>query len=438
MDNDTQSVSPPAQKTARQARRIAVASFTGTVIEFYDFTIYGTAAALVFPRVLFPALGTAMGTTVSFATYGVAFVARPFGGFIFGHFGDRLGRKKTLVTSLLGMGIATVLVGLVPTASQIGVAAPIIVVLLRIVQGLAAGGEWAGATLFVTEHAPRERRGMWAIYPLLGGTVAFALANGTVLITGLGMSNATFTTWGWRIPFVASAILIAVGLWMRLRIQETPVFSSEIARTGGSRIPVLDAFREQPREILLSAGTGLTTFSFFYLTGTYLVDYATRVERIPRNDVLAIGVLGGIVLTVATIAGARVSDRAGRRPVLLWSHICGFFWALALFPVLRLGSVAGFALVMVVTMVLAGVNYGPLGSFIPELFRTRYRYTATGISYNLGTVIGGAATPLLAPILGAVAFGALLSALCLVALGCTLALPETRATDMDRPAPAAC
>lgn len=423
-------------QTKQTNRRVAFAGLIGTMIEMFDFMIYGTAAALVFPHIFFPALGTAAGVAASFATFGVAFVARPVGGLIFGHFGDRLGRKTTLVTTLLLMGIATVLVGLMPTAEQIGVAAPLCLVLLRIVQGVAAGGEWAGATLFVAEYAPKENRGFWTMIPLLGGNIAFTLANGTFLLTGVGMSDETFLSWGWRIPFLSSIVLVAVGLWVRLKIDETPVFKGEIARTGRSRIPFLEAFKHQPREILLAACVGLTSNAFFFVTGTYLVTYATTTLEISRTYVLTVGAIGGLILASGTMIGGRLADRVGRRTAIAGANSAGIAWALTLFPILDQGAGLSFAVVVWVTLFISGLCYGPMGSFLPELFHTRYRYTATGIAYNLGTVMGGGIAPLLAPVLiatyGASAFGIFLALLALTAVICTLTLRETRNSDMNQ------
>lgn len=434
----SESAAPSTEKTLTRGdrTRIKFASFCGTLIETYDFSIYATAAALVFPKILFPALGPAAGTVASFATFGVAFVARPIGALLFGHLGDRLGRKKTLVTTLLGMGIATVLIGCIPTASQIGIAAPILVVLLRIVQGLCQGGEWAGATLFATEYAPKAKRGSWAIYPLLGGTVAFALANGTNLITSLGMSADAFLSWGWRIPFIASALLVVVGLYIRLKIDETPVFKGEARRSGIAKVPIAEAFKRQPREIMLASGVGLMQFSFFYVTGTYLTSYGTQVLQLSRTYVLTVGVIGGIVLSLAMAAAAVLSDRLGRRPLMLVANIVGAVWALVMFPILGLNSGLAFATVLCVTLVIVAANNGPLGAFLPELFQTRYRYTATGIAYNMGALVGGAVAPVIAtPIAaayGPFAFGVFLAVLSLIAAGCTWALRETRNTAMDR------
>ncbi|MHB9848811.1 MFS transporter [Streptomyces krungchingensis] len=421
---------------AATRRNVAFTSMIGTLVEFYDFAIYGVAAALVFPSVFFPALSATAGVLASFATFGVAFVARPIGGALFGHFGDRLGRKRTLVTTLLMMGIATAGVGLLPTPALIGAAAPVILVALRIVQGLAAGGEWAGANLFVTEYAPKDKRGFWATFPQLGATLSFPLANATFLATGLGMDNETFTNYGWRIPFITSAVLVAVGLYVRLKIDETPVFQQELARNGAARMPFFDAFRHQAREIVLAAGVGLTPFAFFYVSGTYLTNYAHGELGLSRTFVLTAGTVSGLMLALGGLVGAAVSDRFGRRAVIGGASVTAAVWALALFPVLSHASGLTFTLALCVTMLLSGIQFAPMGAFLPEQFHTRYRYTASAVSYNLGTVIGGSVSPLIAPSMtksfGAPAFGVYLAALCLLAAICTFRLRETRMVDLDR------
>jgi MFS family permease len=262
-------------------RRVAIASCVGTTIEFYDFFIYGTAAALVFPTVFFPALGPAAGTVASFATFAVAFFARPVGAVIFGHYGDRIGRKRTLISTLLLMGIATVLIGLLPGADTIGVAAPIILVTLRFAQGFAVGGEWAGATLLTAEYAPAGKRGRYGMYPQLGPAIAFGLSSGTFLITGLAMgdSDGAFLAYGWRIPFLLSILLVGVGLYMRLQIEETPAFKATQASAptdAPRRLPFLEVLRSQPLQVLLAGGALTMQFAFFYMGTAYLTSYATN------------------------------------------------------------------------------------------------------------------------------------------------------------------
>jgi MFS family permease len=416
-------------------RRVASAALVGTVIEFYDFLIYGTAAALVFPQVFFPALGPAAGTVASFAAVGVAFIVRPLGSVLFGHFGDRLGRKKTLITTLLLMGSATILIGLMPTAAQIGIAAPIGVLILRVLQGIAAGGEWAGAVLVGSEHAPKARRGFWSMFPSLGASFALSLANATFMATGLTMSPEAFTAWGWRVPFLTSFALIGVGLYVRLKIDETPVFKSQARREGASRVPFLEVFTRQPRQVLLGGGATLTTFALTYTGASYLTNYGTAVLQLPRTSVLAVGTGGGIALAAGIVLGGAVSDRIGRRPVIILGSLIGALWTSVLFPILDIGSVSAFAIGLLLTMVISGFALGPLGAFLSEMFPTRYRYTGAGLSYNLGAAIGGAVPPLVgAAITAAVGrnvFGLFLAAICLLSALCTFALAETREHDLE-------
>lgn len=426
-----------AQPSSRSVKRVALASFIGTVIEFYDFVIYGTAAALVFPHLFFPALGTAAGTVASLATFGVAFLARPFGSILFGHFGDRLGRKKTLIATLLLMGSATILVGLMPTADQIGVAAPILIVVLRVLQGLAAGGEFAGAVLFSSEHAPKGKRGFWSSFANLGSSAAVMLANATFLVIALFVADDTFINWGWRVPFLASFLLVAVGLWMRMRIDETPVFKSEVSRAGVSRFPLLEAWKSQPRQIVLATGTVIMIMALVYVGVTYLVSYGTQVLGLARVDVLVSAMLGGLTMCIGCVLGAILSDNVGRRVVLIGTACAGIVWSLALFPVLDLGSPVTFGIGLTMTTLIAGVGTGPLGAFLSELFNTRYRYTATAFSHSVAGILGGAVPPLAAPAIvaafGGFAFGVVLAGACLVSLICVLAIGETRQLDLDRP-----
>ncbi|NEC61159.1 MHS family MFS transporter [Amycolatopsis rubida] len=416
-------------------RRVAAASFVGTLIEGYDFVIYGTAAALVFPRVFFPALGSAAALVASLATFGVAFLARPIGGVVFGHLGDRLGRKKTLVTTLVLMGTATVLIGLVPPASQIGVAAPILVVVLRFLQGISQGGEWAGAILFVTEHAPKAKRGFWAMFPVLGATLPVALGNATFLLTGAGMSSSAFLSYGWRIPFLASALLIAVGLYTRLKVDETPAFQGEQSRRGVARMPFVEAFKRQPRDIIVASGVGLMVFSLAYFSSTYLTSYGTGALHLPRTFVLTVSSVGGLFFSAGVVLSAALSDRIGRRRLLGALNILAVVWALVMFGILEAGSEVRFAAVVWVTFSIAGAGYAPLGAFLPEQFHTRYRYTATGIAYNLAGVIGGGIGPILAASLianfGTPAFAAFLALLALIAAICTFSLREKGKLDPD-------
>lgn len=437
------SVTPAAPKT--NVRRVAIASGIGTTIEFYDFFIYGTAAALVFPTVFFPALGATAGTVASFATFAVAFIARPAGAVLFGHFGDRIGRKKTLISTLLLMGISTFIIGVLPGADTIGVAAPVILVLLRFGQGFAVGGEWAGATLLTAEYAPAKKRGFYGMFPQLGPSAAFILSSATFLVTGavFGDTNEVFLEFGWRIPFLLSAVLVLIGLYMRLAIEETPIFRANqdaavLATDDKSstpvKLPVLEAWHVQKKEILLAAGALASLFSLFYMGTAYLASYGTKTLGFDRPFVLCTGIIGAVIFGLAIAISATYSDRVGRRRVIMTSCATAIPWSLILFPLLDTGNHVAYVFAMCVTLAIFGIAYGPTGALLPELFQTRFRYTGAGLGYNLAGVLGGAIPPLLAAPLtaqfGSIAVGIMLALLSVLSLACTKALIETREVDM--------
>ncbi|SNT36997.1 MFS transporter [Rhodococcoides kyotonense] len=438
---------PTADRTpsTTSVRRVALASCIGTTIEWYDFFIYGTAAALVFPTVFFPALGSVAGTVASFATFAVAFVARPAGAILFGHYGDKIGRKKTLISTLLLMGISTLLIGLLPGAVTIGILAPILLVILRFAQGFAVGGEWAGANLLTAEYAPPGQRGFYAMFPQLGPSLAFILSSGTFLITGavLGDTNEAFLSWGWRIPFLLSIVLVGIGLFMRLAIEETPVFQAEQARRDRSDtpaesrpMPFLDAWRYQKKEIMLAAGALAIVFAFFYMGTAFLTSYASKTLGFTRPFVLTVGIIAAVAFGAAIIVSALYSDRFGRRKVILASSVLAVIWSLMLFPILDTGSPVAFAVGVSVTLVIFGIAYGPIGALLPEMFDTRYRYTGAGLGYNLAGVLGGAIPPLIATPLaasfGSIAIGVMLAAIGVISVACTLAMKETKNREIAR------
>ncbi|HJH12179.1 MAG TPA: MHS family MFS transporter [Brevibacterium ravenspurgense] len=463
----TSAVGSGGKPTPRELRRVRAASFAGTTIEFYDFFIYGTAAALVFPTVFFPALGSGAALVASFATFGVGFVARPVGSIFFGHFGDRIGRKQSLISTLLIMGVATVLMGLIPPAAQIGVAAPIILVTLRFLQGFAVGGEWAGAALLTAEYAPKDKRGLYGAFPQLGTPAGMFLANATFLVSALvaGDSSEAFLSYGWRIPFVASALLIAIGLWVRLSIAETPAFiqaqaaaeealkrEAEAGDAGGAgeagarksreRSPFIDVLRFQAREVLLASGCLVMLFAFFHTSTSFLTSYASDPEGIglPRTVVLAINMLAAVVLGVTVVLAGWLSDRFGRRRLLIFGFATGTVWALFIFPVISIGTGAAFALAQCLTLLFYACAYGPLGSYLPELFKPRYRYTGAGLGYNIGGILGGGIVPILASAIsatyGGTGIGLLLSATGVISLVCAWLLQETRGQALDHEEPA--
>jgi MFS family permease len=419
-----------------QMKRVALASLAGTTIEWYDFYIYGTAAALVFPTLFFPGLGSAAALVASFATFGVAFVARPLGAIIFGHYGDRIGRKRTLVFSLMLMGAATLVIGLLPTAATIGVAAPIVLVLMRLCQGLAVGGEWAGAALLTAENAPAAKRGHYGMYPQLGPAIALVMSSATFLAAGLALSDDQFLAWGWRIPFLVSIALIAVGLWIRLRIEETQSFQK--VRTTGQvvRLPFADVFRFQAREVFLVAGALTILFASFYLGVSYLTSFATAELGLSRPTVMTANIVAGLVFAMATILAATLSDRFGRRRLIIAGNAFSTAWALVVFQFIDSVGAIGYGLALSVTMVGVGTIYGPVGSYVPELFATRFRYTGAGVAYSLAGILGGSIPPVVAATLaanfGIASIGLYLAGMGVLSLVCVRFLSETRALELDR------
>lgn len=417
------------------ARRVAIASAVGTVIEFYEFSIYATAAALVFSRTFFPSLGALQGTVVAFATFGVAFVVRPLGAVVFGHLGDRKGRKNTLVWSLMIMGIATIGIGLLPTAATIGIAAPILLVTLRIAQGLALGGEWAGASLMTTETSPAGKRGKYGIGPQLGPSVGFILSSLTFLAVSAAVSPQQFVDWGWRIPFLASAVLIAIGLVIRVRLHESSVFASEAeAIEKLPRLPMSELFSRQLRVLLLAAGSAIAVFALFYVVVAFLPTYGTTTLGFSQASVLIVNIVGAIVGTITLAIAAVLSDRLGRKRVLLVSNILCLVTALLFFPLISAGPIATFAAGVFLLQAAAGAAYGPLAAYLPELFATQYRYTGAGLAYSIATVLGASLTPIIAAVLisnyGVWTVTVYLAALCLVSLACLSVSRETARTGL--------
>ncbi|GAB3562749.1 MFS transporter [Spelaeicoccus albus] len=414
--------------------RIAVASFAGTTIEFFDYYAYGLAAALVLNKAFFPDLSPAAGTLAAFATFGVAFVARPVGAALFGHWGDRIGRKKILVVSLLMMGLATFAVGLLPSFATIGLWAPILLVVLRIIQGIGLGGEWGGAALIATEHAPEGKRGLYAMFPQLGPAIGFILANLTFLACRVSMSDHAFNTIGWRIPFLVSFVLVLVGLYVRLKIAETPIFKEATANHEIVRAPLVELVKNQWKALLLGAGGMIIQYTLFYTATTFCLAYATTTLGVKQSTMLVIVMLAVVMLGVATVFSSILSDRIGRKRVLLISCGLAVVWGLATFPLLDTGNYVLMWLALAGCLALMGLGFGPMGAFLPELFETRYRYTGASLSYSLGGVFGGALPPLIATELSANfsswTIGAMISVLALISLVCILGLPETKSSSM--------
>jgi MFS family permease len=418
-------------------RRIAAACLVGSAIEFYDFLIYGTAAALVFPTVFFPHLSSTLATIASMSTFASAFLARPVGAATFGYFGDRLGRKNTLITTLLIMAVATVSVGAVPSTAAIGAAAPIILIALRLLQGFAVGGEWAGSALLSAEHAPDGQRGRYGMFTLLGGGTAAVLSSLTFLGVSfsIGENSPAFMQWGWRIPFLISAALIGIALYVRLRIDETPVFTAEKGRNLVPSAPIAELLRLQRREILLAAGSILGGFGFAYMGNTYLTVYAHFHLGYTRSFIWAVGALGGLASITFVALSASLCDRVGRRRMMLLGWAACVPWALAVIPLMDTGNPVLYAVAIVGMSAIAAIGSGPTGAFIPELFATRYRYSGSALAVNTAGIFGGALPPLIAGTLqatyGSWAVGPMLAIIALASLVCTYLLPETIGTSLQ-------
>ncbi|WP_320780400.1 MFS transporter [Streptomyces sp. CRN 30] len=416
-------------------RRIATASFIGTAIEFYDYYIYGTASALVLNEVFFPELSDTAGTLATLSTFAVGFAARPLGAAIFGHYGDRVGRKAVLVVSLLMMGLSSGLIGLLPGYDTLGLLAPVLLVLLRLIQGLGLGGEWGGAALLAVEHAPKNKRGLYAAAPQMGSPVGYFFATLTFLAMSAWLPDDAFESWGWRIPFLISFALVAVGLVIRLKIAESPSFAKVQADKEEAKAPLLEAFRKHPKEMLLGAGMITVVYVMFYTAATYCMTYTTDDLGIPKNTMLGLTLVAVTVLGVSTWLVARWSDVIGRRKLIIAGAAFGVVWGAVLFPLLDTRNNVLIAVALSGALLCMGIIYGPAGAYMPELFSTKLRYSGAGFSYNLGGVLGGAAAPLVvtalaesySPSVG----GWFMSAMALLSLVCILALPETRGRDLD-------
>ncbi|MFG1699388.1 MFS transporter [Nonomuraea sp. NPDC049309] len=421
-------VSP--QTGAPSRSRIAAASLIGTAIEFYDFYIYGTAAALVLNTAFFPDMDDMAGDLAAFSTFAVAFISRPLGSALFGHWGDRIGRKSMLVVSLLVMGLSTVLIGLLPGYAALGVIAPFLLVLLRFTQGIGLGGEWGGAALLATEHAPPGKRGLYAMFPQLGPSAGFIVANGMFLILGEVLSDGQFDSWGWRLPFVASLLLVIVGLYVRLKISETPVFQAAMDQHRIARVPFAGLMKHQWRRVLLGAGAMTIAYTLFYTATTYCLAYGTDTLKIPKTTMLALSMVGVVFMAAGTVASAMVSDRLGRRRTLITGTIGAVVWGLVMFPLMETRNTFLVGLALAGALALMGLVFGPMGAFLPELFKTEYRYSGSSVAYSLGGVLGGAVPPLVATSLqasglGVMGIGGYVSAMAILSLLCLLALPET-------------
>jgi metabolite-proton symporter len=380
----------------RTLRKVLFASLIGTTIEWYDFFLYGTAAALVFNREFFPQTDPLTGAMLAFSTYALGFLARPLGGLVFGHYGDRIGRKKLLMVSLMLMGGATVLIGCLPTYAQVGVLAPILLVVLRLLQGFAVGGEWGGAVLIVAEHGDAARRGFWSSWPQAGVAAGSLLAAAVLgLMTAL-QSEADFLAWGWRVPFLLSAVLIGIGWWVRTTVEESPAFDAARRKAPTEKAPALEAIRTRPRALAIGAGLRLAENICYYIITAFSITYVTEVVGLSRQTALNALIIGGAIHFIAIPAFAWLSDRIGRRPVYAIGAFGTGVWAFAFFRLLETGATLNVIIAIVVGLVFHGAMYGPQAAFLAEMFPTRIRYSGVSLAYQLTSIVAGSLAPIIA------------------------------------------
>ena len=400
----------PGQNQQQNMRRVAMTSLAGTSIEWYDFFLYGTAAAVIFPKAFFPQeLPTMVLLIISFSTLAVGFLARPLGGIIFGHFGDRIGRKRTLVVALMMMGVATTLIGFLPTYASIGIAAPLLLVALRFIQGLAIGGQWGGAMLLVTESAPSDQRGWYGAYAQAGAPMGVILANLAFIGVSSSMSDEAFMDWGWRLPFIASIVLIGISMYIQLKIEDTEAFRSlsdaqsadDKPAAAVERSPVVEAIRKYPKRIMLAAGAFLSVQVTFYILIAFVIAYGMNSPSVElsRDTMLTAVLVAAAIMVPTQFYFSGLSDRVGRKNVYRWGAILTGIWGFILFPLIDTGDpmMIGFAITM--GLLFLGMQYGPQAAYFTELFSTEVRYSGASLGYQIGAILGGALAPTIAVLL---------------------------------------
>jgi metabolite-proton symporter len=443
--------------------RVILASLIGTSIEFYDFYVYATAAVLVFPVLFFPSDNAVAAQLASFAAFGVAFVARPIGSILFGHFGDRIGRKGTLVASLITMGVATFIIGILPTALTPGwqVLAPALLVLMRFAQGIGLGGEWSGAALLATENAPAGKRAIYGTFPQLGAPIGFIIANGVFLLLSLNLDADAFQAWGWRVPFIASAVLVIIGLYVRLKLVETPAFTKVVERGEVVKLPLARVLKTSWRPLILGTFIMLATYVLFYLMTAFTLSYGTTAKSasiaadaaaaagkpfnadafVPglgytRNEFLIMLIIGCVFFGIFTLVSGPLAEKYGRRKTLLFTTAGIIVFGALFVPLFGAGTVGVMAL-LIIGFALMGLTFGPMGSVLPELFPTNVRYTGSAISYNVASILGAALAPTIALALLAAADGSpvlvglYLSAAAVITLVALFISKETRDIDYE-------
>ena len=383
-------------------RKVALTALAGTSIEWYDFFLYGAAAALIFPSAFFGEIPETTALILSLLTFAAGFIARPIGGIIFGHFGDRVGRKKTLIAALMLMGISSTLIGLLPTYAMIGVTAPILLTLLRFAQGLAIGGQWGGAMLLVTESAPSNQRGYYGAFAQAGAPIGVILANLALIITSALVSEEFFNTWGWRIPFLASAVLILISMYIQLNLEDTKAFKALATNSNNKsneqvqRSPVLEAIRRYPKRIMLAAGAFLSVQVTFYILIAFMLAYGVSSANMERDDMLTAVLIGCAIMVPLQFIFSSYSDRNGRKGIFMLGAILSGVWAFAIFPLVDTGNFWLIVLALTFGLIFLAMMYGPQAAFFTELFSTEVRYSGATLGYQFGAIIGGAFAPTIA------------------------------------------
>ena len=423
------------QSSSPSTTHIAFASFIGTAIEFYDFYIYAMASALVIGQVFFPASDPTAQALNAFLTFGIAFIARPFGAILFGHFGDRIGRKATLAASLMVMGISTLLIGCLPSYESIGTWAAILLCLLRFGQGIGLGGEWGGAALLATENAPANKRGWFGMFPQLGPSVGFLLATLSFLVLTLYLSDEAFKSWGWRIPFFASALLVLVGLYVRFKLAETSAFAAVLAQHHTHKAPIKSLLSTHFRPVLLGALAMTVCYNLFYTATVFCLSYGTLSLNIARADFLQMLCVAVLFMAVITPISAGLSDKFGRKPVLIIGCLLAILAGFSLAPLMASGSLWKITLFLSIALLLMGATFAPMGAFLPEQFPVAVRYTGAGLSYNLGGILGASTAPFISQLLvdkGGLAWvGYYVSAMALVSLVAIILMNETQQRNFN-------
>ena len=416
--------------------RVLSASLVGTTIEFFDFYIYATAAVLIFPHLFFPASTDPTTATIqSLATFALAFIARPIGAAIFGHLGDRIGRKATLVAALMTMGISTVSIGLLPTYAHIGIAAPLLLALCRLGQGLGLGGEWSGAVLLATENAPEGKRAWYGMFPQLGAPIGFILATGSFLLLGALMSEADFMQWGWRIPFIASALLVIVGLWIRLQLHETPAFQKVLDKQKEVNIPFTEVMTKHWRTLILGTIAAICTFVVFYLTTVFALNWGTTQLGYSRAEFLQLELFATLSFAAFIPISAILAEKFGRRSTSVAVCIAAALFGLVFSRMLESGSTPVVFLFLCTGLAIMGLTYGPIGTVLSEIFPISVRYTGSALTFNLAGIFGASFAPLIATKLatsyGLYAVGYYLTAASILSMLAFLALRETKNDDVN-------